>query len=122
MPRIYICGPIRNMQDGNKVAFAKAAQEWRNQGWEVISPWELELQKGWAQDNLAHRMHCLRDIAALALCDAIVFLPGWDKSIGAVAELSCAHWMKIPDFNAEDPFHPSLLKYRDDERSAGYLK
>lgn len=118
MPRIYICGPIRNQPEGNKAAFAKAAAEWRLHGWEVVTPWEIEDQPGWAHEHGAHRMHCLRDISSLAICDAIATLTGWHKSIGAKAELACANWMKIPNFSAEHPFNAPKLPDHIEERQS----
>lgn len=109
MPRVYICGPIRNMPDGNKATFALAAQAWRDTGWEVISPWEVEDQWGEADHSL-HRMHCLRDIAALSMCDVIALLPGYEQSTGCAAEIACANWMKLKIYNAETPI--VILKRR----------
>jgi hypothetical protein len=55
---------------------------------------EIEnLYAGVASD--AHRAHCIRDVAALSLCDAIALLPGWEESIGARAEKACAEWMGL---------------------------
>src|ERR1700734_4162284 len=105
MPRVYIWGPIRNMPDGSRAAFAEAAEAWRKCGWEVITPWELEFQHGWSSgvDNTAHRMHCLRDIAALSLCAALALLPGSNKSPGAQADMACAYWIQLPRHDANFP-------------------
>lgn len=92
--RIYIAGPMRGLPEFNFPAFQREAEHWRANGWEVITPVELEwLSPGLPNDQ--HRSHCLRDIAALAMCCTACFLPGWQNSIGAQAEHAAAVWMKL---------------------------
>jgi hypothetical protein len=92
--RIYIAGPMRGYPNFNFPAFQAEAARWRSRGWEVITPVELEwLSPGLPTDQ--HRTHCLRDIAALAMCHAVVFLDGWKQSVGATAEHAAAVWMGL---------------------------
>lgn len=94
MKRIYIAGPMRGRPQLNFPAFHKAASELRRDGWEVLSPAEMDAMSPGISPE-AHRSHCLRDIAAISLCDAVFFLDGWHYSIGARAEMACAKWMQL---------------------------
>lgn len=92
--RIYIAVPMRGYVDLNFHAFHDAARKLRSDGWEVLSPAEMDGQSIGVSPE-ANRAHCIRDIAAISLCDAIFFLDGWSKSIGATAEMACAKWMRL---------------------------
>lgn len=91
----YIAGPMTGIPEFNRPAFVAAAAHFRAMGWEVVSPVEIEEQHGDGVSATAHRAHCLRDIAALAMCDAICLLSGWQDSKGASAEHWCAVWMRV---------------------------
>ena len=84
MNRIYISGPISNMQDYNFPAFNAMARDLRADGHDVINPAELDAGKDPASLKWSD---CLRrDLSALMLCDTIVMLPGWSESRGAQLE------------------------------------
>jgi hypothetical protein len=79
--RLYIAGPMTGLPLLNFPAFHSAARQWRDLGHEVINPAEL------CPDPAMEWHQCMRkDIAALVTCDAIVMLPGWQKSKGATLE------------------------------------
>ncbi len=95
--RVYIAGPMRDLPRWNFPAFDAAAAYLRGRGFDVVNPAEmdreeygdaiefaLELSPGFIADALA------RDIAALATCDAIFLLAGWQGSRGTAVELSYA--------------------------------
>ena len=95
--RIYIAGPMTGIKDMNFPAFHAAAAELRALGHEVVNPAELNPDPGtpWAQ--------CMRvDIAQLVTCDAVVLLPGWEKSKGALIERDLARRLGMP-------VHPQFL-------------
>ncbi len=79
--RFYISGPMTGLPDLNFPAFNAEAARLREQGFAVVNPAELnpDPQATWKQ--------CMRlDIRHLVECDAIVMLPGWERSRGARLE------------------------------------
>lgn len=95
--RVYIAGPMRGIARWNFPAFDAARDYLKDRGFDVVSPADLdrkkhgdaiefqtELPPGFVRDALA------RDMAALATCDAIYMLDGWQDSKGARAELAFA--------------------------------
>jgi hypothetical protein len=97
--RVYIAGPMSNLPQFNFPAFYAAAAELRTQGFEVVSPAELDdaEDKGAAllskdgDPKSASRTwgdFLSRDVKLLADTgiEGIVFLPGWHKSKGAKLE------------------------------------
>ncbi len=89
MKKVYISGPMTGYPDLNRSAFADTEHRLRCYGLEPVNPHNLcEPDWDW------HR--CMRaDIAALCTCDAIMMLPGWEKSNGAQLELHIAHRLGI---------------------------
>jgi Domain of unknown function (DUF4406) len=100
--KIYLSGPMSNIPQFNFPAFYAAAEELRKQGWEVVSPAELDdqedkgaallstdgdvndrtiVKKTWG-DFLARDVKLLADEGI----KGIIFLPGWEKSKGARLE------------------------------------
>ena len=83
--RIYIAGPMTGIPELNFPAFHAAAAQLRSYGHEVVNPAELNPGTGktWAE--------CMRvDIAQLVTCDAVVLLPGYERSRGAMIERDLA--------------------------------
>jgi len=79
--RIYIAGPMTGYENYNFAAFNEAAQKLRNAGFVAVNPADHGIVTG------ADWPDYLRDdIAKLATCEAIHFLPGWSKSKGATLE------------------------------------
>lgn len=112
--RIYCSGPMTNIPDLNRPAFAAAEKRLAAQGHFVINPHRIselfgtaeELEKSFAihydlpgtrvglhfpdlihGQDLAHAVMDA-DIAAVRSCDVIYLLRGWEKSRGAKKELS----------------------------------
>jgi hypothetical protein len=85
--KFYISGPITGYPDDNKPAFDRTAEILRASDFAVLNPHDLDLidkVETW-EDNLK------RDIRYLVDCDAVLLLPGWDKSKGARLEVSIAY-------------------------------
>jgi len=81
MKRIYIAGPMTGILELNFPAFHDAAALLRSQGYDVVNPAEINA------DPTAGWQACMRaDIRELVTCDAVYFLPGFDKSRGAQLE------------------------------------
>ncbi len=100
--KVYLAGPMSNLPQFNFPAFYAAAEELRAQGFEVVSPAELDdaedkgaalksvdgdpnnraiVKKTWG-DFLARDVKLLADQGI----EGIVFLPDWQKSKGAKLE------------------------------------
>jgi hypothetical protein len=103
--RIYIAGPMRSIPYYNFPEFAKAREKLLLEGFDVVSPADLDLAVGvnpyglpvdYDWSTLPPGMDfeaCLkRDTEAVLSCDAIFMLRGWERSKGARAELALAEW------------------------------
>jgi len=83
--RWYVAGPMTGLPELNFPAFNKHAATLRKAGFHVENPAEI------CPDPQAKWEDCMRaDIAKLVTCDAILLLPGWQKSRGATLEAHIA--------------------------------
>lgn len=91
-PVFYIAGPISSsdpaQMERNKQAFADAAAALRARGLTVVSPVELCPEVG-----MPWEWYMKRCIAALAMCDEVVLLPGYQHSKGARMEHDIADYL-----------------------------
>ena len=101
--RCYIAGPMRNIKLFNFPAFDVAADMLRRDGYEPVSPADIDRRAGfdpttlppdwdWSKipDSLNMREIMDRDIEALKTCQCYWLLPGWENSTGAKAEVALA--------------------------------
>lgn len=101
--KIYLAGPMRGIPHFNFPAFKSAAAYLREQGYEVVSPAEMDqgdpvlaaaiAAAGPPWDSVAGYTFMdfmLRDLRALDGVEGIVLLPGWLESRGARVELAYA--------------------------------
>ena len=92
---VYIAGPMRGLPESNYPQFENVARFLRSEGWYVCSPVEIGSAFGTADElnanptRLAVAMEAERD-ALRTSCDAILLLPGWERSKGTRAELIIA--------------------------------
>ncbi len=109
--RIYLAGPMRGYPEYNFPAFREAAAFLRAAGHEVVSPAELDDAIGgpeFATLNIKDTFR--RDLDALLQQDAIVLLPGWTDSRGAILECHAAQVCGLPAFTLEiDGAHAGRL-------------
>lgn len=106
---LYVAGPMRGIAWFNYPMFDRIAKQLRDQGCEVISPAD-EDRKHDGFDPFENPTHAVpenctfprtmdfnktvrRCLEAVLRCDEIVLLPGWERSSGAVAELTLAMWL-----------------------------
>lgn len=96
--RVYIAGPISGLPDGNRPAFAAAADMIRRIGAEPIDPHHVSDMAGvttWRDCMIA-------DLAELIHADAVFLLPGWSLSRGAKIEADLALALAIPNFQSHE--------------------
>lgn len=89
--RVYIAGPMTGIDEYNFPAFNAAARALAEEGLVPVNPADHGLVEGaeWG-DYLRY------DIAQLATCEAIYFLPGWTASKGACLEHHLALALGMP--------------------------
>jgi hypothetical protein len=100
---IYIAGPMSTYPLYNFPAFDECRDALRTQGYEVISPADLDRSVGFDPASSIATKGFLdeamqRDIEAIMRVDCMVMLPGWRGSTGARAEYALARWRHIPVF------------------------
>lgn len=106
--RVYICGPMRGIPQYNFQAFDEAAAIVEAKGHTAVSPADIDRQHGfdalkapagtnWTEfpPGMDVRDVARRDLIAISYCDAMVVLPGWEDSRGALAEYRVAVWLGL---------------------------
>jgi len=79
---LYLAGPMSGYAEHNFPLFNRVAAFLRHMGWYVLNP--AENFEGVA--GHPYEVHYLADIKLVEVADTIAFLPGWEKSGGAVGE------------------------------------
>lgn len=111
MNKVYISGPMRGFPYYNHPAFNAAATRFRNMGFEVFNPAEMDREAGfdvsklpedhdWSStDGFDLRDALCRDCSAVCKSTHIAMLKGWEKSTGACIEydLAVALGLKVLD-------------------------
>lgn len=92
--RLYIAGPMTGLPESNYPAFNAAAARLRALGHTVHNPAENPAPA--CGTWLGYMRMSLRQIADT---DAIVVLPGWADSKGALIEYGLAYDLGLPIFN-----------------------
>jgi len=95
---IYLSGPMSGLPDYNSAEFAKYAEIYRQQGFRVLSPPELDAGD-WSKD---YAFYIKRDIEVLVKehVSRIYLLPGWQDSRGARLEHHIAELLGIGIYDA----------------------
>ncbi len=122
--KVYIAGPMTHIPRFNFPAFHEAAERLRSLGYEVVSPAELDSlaakkaaedsvdgDPGHYADNDSWGTMLARDVLLIADegIEAIVVLPGWERSRGAKLETFVARLCDVPIVE-----YPSLEEVRVD--------
>ena len=84
--RVYISGPMTGIVDSNELAFHEAAVTLRELGYMVCNPHETSSLLG----SLSHADYLRFDFERVLEADFLVALPGWEHSMGALAEILMA--------------------------------
>lgn len=100
---IYIAGPMRGYPEHNFPAFFAAEEKWQGRGAvikKIYNPAKMDLDEGYdpntVTDTREHLKGCMRrDLNAILNCDAVVMLPGWEKSEGAKVEHALAVYLGL---------------------------
>lgn len=104
--RIYIAGPMTGIDKYNFPAFDAAAVDLRDQGFHPVSPADIDRAHGFDPSSEADQLEShldidgiiSRDVAALLDCEGVALLPGWQRSLGARAEVAVAMWRRTMRF------------------------
>lgn len=86
--KIYISGPMRGMPELNFPAFRDAARRIELLGHRAIDPSRLPM-------GLTPAQYMDIDFALMRASDAVLMLPGHERSKGAAAELSYARYLEL---------------------------
>lgn len=97
--RLYLAGQMSNIPEFNYPAFRRAAQEWRECGWDVLDPSE----KFGGRTDLPYEVYIKASIIDVLACDAIAVLTGWEASKGASLEV---HIGQVLGYQILDADHP----------------
>ena len=106
--KVYIAGKMRCLPSFGAEEFRKAARVLRERDFEVVSPLEMDEAAGITVDGLTGfedladqgfdiRSTLMADLEAVLFdVDAVVLLPGWRGSRGALAEYAAARAASVP--------------------------
>jgi len=128
IPTFYVAGPMRGHDQLNFPMFDRAAKLARAQGLGVISPAEMDRANGidpatMPPEDIDLSGIIQRDCKTIltlnpARGDGMILLPGWEKSVGARAEVALGVWMGLQFIN----FYPaSCDDFPDEFESIGQL-
>jgi nucleoside 2-deoxyribosyltransferase len=110
--KVYIAGPMRGFEDFNYKAFNDAAWDLHEKGYTVISPVTIDIEEGITKGEMEDRTTqewMKRDLPMMLECDAVVTLPKWAFSEGAMIECQVAMLVGMPIYqypNGEIIYHP----------------
>ena len=106
--KVYTAGKMRYLPSFGAEEFRKATRILRERGVEVVSPLEMDEAAGICVDGLTGfedlvdqgfdiRSTLMADLEAVLFdVDAVVLLPGWRGSRGALAEYATARAASVP--------------------------
>lgn len=131
---IYIAGPMRGKPHFNFAAFDAARDKLSSEGWNVISPADIDREHGFdaltlpkshdwndcASIGIAQEECFDRDIAAIRKSDAVYMLKGWQGSKGATAEHACAVWLGLEVIYEEESICEEAYRIQGGDRQQDY--
>lgn len=108
---LYLSGPMRGYPRFNHDAFVECAAQLRAAGYEVISPVEVDIADGidfTSDETIAatvqrdisgqpdEEYYLTRDENAIASCDGIALMCGYERSRGCAREIAAARALNLP--------------------------
>ena len=98
--KLYLAGPMRGFPLNNFPAFDREAARLRADGYEVVNPAELDRAAGFNEAATECtpeflRGAIMRDLNAIAECDGIALMAGWQNSRGARCEKAFAEFLDL---------------------------
>ena len=97
---VYISGPMSGCKDNNAAAFDERKEKLAALGFSVVSPVDLDRRDVDFLGSEPAYGDCLRrDIAAMLECDLINYLPGAERSTGAMLERDVANVIGLKEIN-----------------------
>lgn len=102
----YIAGPMTGLPEFNYPAFHAAAKDLRSKGIQVENPAENDGGSSGKTWDFYIRLA----LNQLLKCDAILLLPGWETSRGAVLELHVAEALGMNVIEYQPTYTPSGLE------------
>ena len=108
---IYLAGPMRGYELFNFPAFEQATKALRAEGKQVYSPHEYDLNNGFDPSKGTLEGWDVKkafkwDLTMVIEADAVVVLPGWENSQGALLECWTAMIVGVPVFDYHSPLFP----------------
>lgn len=91
--KLYLTGPMTGVKRKNYAEFNWAAWLLRQDGYEIVNPWELDYED---KKSITWENFLRRDIAAMMACTGVATLPSWKKSRGSRLEVYIAKALKWP--------------------------
>lgn len=110
---IYLSGAMSGRPNHNYDAFDLTEVGLRDLGFEVVSPAQIGRLCGVDEytnpTKAMIKVLLISDLTALADCDAVYLLPGWEESRGVDIEVRFARYFGIPVFESVS----DLLAFRE---------
>lgn len=126
--RVYLVGPMRGLPEFNFPAFRDAAYDLRARDIKVWSPAEHDVEQGFNPETgeglKTLRDYMRKDLPAVLASDALVVLPGWERSVGAQLEVYVAHVCEIPVLaypSLGEARHPGSARFHEILNSLAFL-
>jgi hypothetical protein len=102
---IYISGPVTGIPDLNRPVFEEAASMLLAAGYPLFNPSHIEPPKTELKGDDLWRYYMHHCITALPSCGAILMLPNWQNSKGAVWEHRIAEMLGLTILYSPVPDH-----------------
>lgn len=89
--KLYIAGPMTGYPGHNLSAFAQAADQLRDHGYDAVNPGQRGVIEGWSWAD-----YLREDLRLLLDCTGVALLNGWEGSRGALVEVHVAKHLSMP--------------------------